>query len=207
MKAVVKTLENKDAGEITLDKDVFGLPAREDILQAAVRYQLNKRRAGTHKTKGISEISGTGKKPFRQKGTGSARAGSLRTPIHRGGATVFGPLPRSHATDMPKKVRKLALKTALSVKAANDKLIILDDAAAKTHKTKPMADALKALGIESAVIIGGGEVDVNFERATNNIPKIDVLPSQGANVYDILRRDVLVLTKDAVAQLTERLKG
>ena len=207
MKAVVKTLENKDAGEITLDKDVFGLPAREDILQAAVRYQLNKRRAGTHKTKGVSEVSGTGKKPFRQKGTGSARAGTLRTPIHRGGATVFGPLPRSHATEMPKKARKLALKTVLSVKAANDKLIIIDEASAKSHKTKPMAEALKALGVESAVIIGGSEVDVNFERATNNIPCVDVLPSQGANVYDILRRDVLVLTKDAVAQLTERLKG
>lgn len=207
MKCTVKTLENKDAGEITLDKAVFGLPAREDILQAAVRYQLNKRRAGTHKTKGISEISGTGKKPFRQKGTGSARAGSLRTPIHRGGATVFGPLPRSHATEMPKKVRKLALRTALSVKAANDKLIIIDDATASSHKTKPMAEALKAMGITSAVIVGGNEVDTNFERATGNIPCVDVLPSQGANVYDILRRDVLVLTKDAVAQLTERLKG
>lgn len=207
MKLAVKTLQNKEAGEISLDKDVFGLPERGDILQAAVRYQLNKRRSGTHKTKGISEISGTGKKPFRQKGTGSARAGSLRTPIHRGGATVFGPLPRSHATDMPKKVRKLALKTALSVKASNDKLIVLDDAKADSHKTKPMAEMLKALGVENAVIIGGSEIDTNFERATGNIPCVDVLSSQGANVYDILRRDTLVLTKDAVAQLTERLKG
>lgn len=207
MKLAVKTLQNKEAGDITLDKTVFGLPERGDILQAAIRYQLNKRRAGTHKTKGISEISGTGKKPFRQKGTGSARAGSLRTPIHRGGATVFGPLPRSHATDMPKKVRKLALKTALSVRAAHDKLIILDDAKAESHKTQPMAALLKGLGVENAVIIGGAEIDTNFERATGNIPCVDVLSSQGANVYDILRRDTLVLTKDAVAQLTERLKG
>ena len=207
MKCSVKTLDNKAAGEIELDKSVFGLPQREDILHAMVRYQLNKRRAGTHQTKGISDISGTGKKPFRQKGTGHARAGSLRTPIHRGGATVFGPQSRSHATDLPKKVRKLALKTALSVKAANDKLIILDDATAKDHKTKPMAAALKALGVDNAVIVCGEEVDTNFERATGNIPCVDVLSSTGANVYDILRRDTLVLTKDAVAQLTERLKG
>ena len=207
MKCSVKTLDNKAAGEIELDKSVFGLPQREDILHAMVRYQLNKRRAGTHQTKGISDISGTGKKPFRQKGTGHARAGSLRTPIHRGGATVFGPQSRSHATDLPKKVRKLALKTALSVKAANDKLIILDDAKAKDHKTKPMAAALKALGVDNAVIVCGEEVDTNFERATGNIPCVDVLSSTGANVYDILRRDTLVLTKDAVAQLTERLKG
>lgn len=207
MKLAVKTLENKDAGEITLDASVFDVEVREDILHRAVHWQLNKRRAGTHKTKGISEIAGRGKKPWRQKGTGRARAGSLRRPQDRGGATVFGPVVRSHETGLPKKIRQLALRIALSAKAKNGKLVIVDEAAAKTHKTKPMAEALAKFGFASALIVGGKEIEANFARATANLPKIDVLPSQGANVYDILRRDVLVLTKDAVADLTERLKG
>lgn len=207
MKVAVKNIENKAAGDITLDADVFGLEVRQDILQRMIKWQLNKRQAGTHKTKTISEISGTGKKPFRQKGTGNARAGSRRSAHHVGGQTTFGPVPRSHATDLPKRFRKLALATALSAKAKDGKLIVLDEAKAKSHKTKPMADALKAMEIKSAVIIDGEEIDVNFARATSNIPLIDVLPNQGANVYDILRRDTLVLTKKAVEKLTEHLKG
>lgn len=206
MKVAVKTLSNKDAGQIDLDDAIFGIEAREDIMHLMVKYQLNKRRAGTHDVKEIGEVSGTGKKPFKQKGTGNARQGSLRSPQMRGGATLFGPTPRSHATDLPKKVRQLALRSALSAKAKAGKLIVLDAATATEHKTKPMAIALKAMGLESALIVGGKELDANFARATSNIPRIDVLPSQGANVYDILRRDVLVLTKDAVADLTERLK-
>lgn len=205
MKVAVKTLENKKAGEVELNDAVFGLPVRQDILSRMVNWQLAKRRAGTHKTKDISEVSGSGAKPWRQKGTGRARAGSIRATQMRGGQVVFGPTPRDHGFEMPKKVRKLALKTALSAKAAEGKLVVLDAAEAKEHKTKPMAAALKALGIESAVIIGGDEIDQNFSRAVRNIPLLDVLPQQGANVYDILRRDTLVLTKEAVEKLEARL--
>ncbi len=207
MKVAVKNLENKAAGEITLDDAVFGVDVKADVIHRMVNWQRNKARSGCHKTKQRSEISGTGKKPWSQKGTGRARAGDLKRTQDRGGATVFGPVVRSHATSLPKKVRALALKMALSSKAASGKLIILDEAKAKTHKTKPMAEAMAKFEITSAVIIGGKEIDANFARATNNLPRIDVLPSQGANVYDIIRRDTLVLTKDAVNDLTERLKG
>lgn len=206
MKIAVKSLDNKDAGSLELDADIFGLPVREDILLAMVRYQLNKRRAGTHDTKEIGEVSGTGKKPYKQKGTGNARQGSLRSPQFRGGAIIFGPTPRSHATGLPKKVRKLALKTALSSKAASGDLIVLDTVAAKSHKTKDMVSAFEKLGIANALIVGGKEVDTNFLRATGNIPLIDVISSEGANVYDILRRNKLVLTKDAIDALTAKLK-
>lgn len=206
MKLAVKTIENKDAGEITLDKNVFGVDVKQEILHTMVNYQRNKARAGTHKAKQRNEVSGTGKKPWAQKGTGRARAGDLKRNIDRGGAAVHGPVVRSHATELPKKVRKLAMKMALSGKAANGKLIVIDDAKAKDHKTKPMAAALGKFGFNSALIVGGKEIDVNFARATSNIPRVDVLPSIGANVYDILRRDVLVLTKEAVNDLTERLK-
>jgi large subunit ribosomal protein L4 len=206
MKLSIKTLDNKAAGDITLDASVFGVPVRKDILLAMVRYQLAKRRAGTHKTRGISEVSGTGKKPYKQKGTGNARQGSLRSPQFRGGAVIFGPVNRSHAIDLPKKVRKLAMKSALSSKAAEGKIIIIEDAKAKTHKTKEMAASLKKLGIASAVVVTGAEQDANFARATTNIPMIDVLTINGANVYDIMRRDTLVLTKEAVSALTEKLK-
>lgn len=207
MKVAVKTLDNKAAGDMTLDKDVYGVEIREDILHAAVRYQRNKARSGNHKTKTRCEISGTGKKPWAQKGTGRARAGDLKRNIDRGGAVVHGPVVRDHSTDMPKKLRKLALKIALSAKAKDGKLIIIDEAKAKDHKTKPMAQALSKFGFASALIIGGSEIDTNFARATANIPLVDVLPSQGANVYDIIRRDTLFMTKEAVDQLTERLKG
>lgn len=207
MKIAVKNLQNKEVGSIELDDDIFATDVREDVLHQMVRYQLNKRRAGTHKTKGISEVSGTGKKPYAQKHTGRARFGTLRAPQMRGGYTVFGPVPRSHATELPKKVRELALKSALSAKAAAGKLIILDDAKAASPKTKDMASSLKKMDIASALFVCGNDMDENFTRATRNIPLIDVLPTAGANVYDILRRDVLVLTKDAVANLTERLKA
>lgn len=207
MKLAVKTLENKAAGDITLDETIFGVEVRQDLLHAMVNYQRNKRRAGTHKVQTRAEVTGTGAKPWAQKGTGRARAGDLKRPQDIGGGVAHGPVVRSHATNMPKKVRKLALKTALSAKAKEGKLIILDKAEAKDHKTKPMAKALEKFGFKSALIVGGKEIDANFARATANIPLLDVLPSQGANVYDILRRDVLILTKDAVADLTEKLKG
>ena len=207
MKLAVKTIENKAAGDVTLDKDIFGVEIRGDILHKMVNYQLAKRRSGNHKVKQRHEIAGTGKKPWAQKGTGRARAGDLKRNIDRGGATVHGPIVRDHSIKLPKKVRQLALKIALSSKAKEGKLVILDDAKAKDHKTKPMAAALEKFGFKSAVIVGGKEIDQNFERATNNIPLIDVLTSQGANVYDIMRRDTLVLTKEAVNDLTEKLKG
>jgi large subunit ribosomal protein L4 len=206
MRIAVKTFDNTDAGEIDLDDAVFGLTPRADILHRMVTYQLAKRRSGNHKTKGISEIRGTTKKPYKQKGTGNARQGSLRSPQFRGGARIFGPVVRSHAIDLPKKVRKLALRHALSAKAADGKLIVVDALAAETPKTKAMVGRLSAMGLGSALIVGGEQVDTNFDLATRNIPEIDVLPSQGANVYDILRRDVLVLSRQAVEQLEARLK-
>lgn len=207
MKLAVKTLENKDAGEITLDKDIFGIDIRNDVLHRVVNWQLDKRRAGTHKVKNRGEITGTSKKPWKQKGTGRARAGDLKRPQDRGGGVAFGPTPRSHATSLPKKIRILGMKMALSSKAKNKKLIILDNITAKSHKTKPMAEAIGKFDLQSAVIIGGKEIDVNFARATANLPRIDVLPSHGANVYDIIRRDTLILTKDAVKDLKDRLNG
>ena len=205
MKTNIISLDNKSVGEIELADDVFGLPVREDLLHRMVGYQLAKRRSGNHKTKIISEISGTTKKPYKQKGTGHARQGSLRSPQFRGGATIFGPVVRSHAYDLPKKVRKLALKVALSAKAADGKLIILDEAKSASVKTKDMVARFKTLGWSSVLVIDG-QVDDNFALASRNIPHVDVLPQVGANVYDILRRDTLVLTKDAVQALEARLK-
>jgi len=206
MKTKVISLDNQSVGEIDLADEVFGVALRADLLHRMVTWQLAKRRSGNHKTKGISEISGTTKKPFAQKGGGRARQGSLRSPQFRGGATIFGPVVRSHAFDLPKKVRKLALKVALSTKAAEGKLIVLDQAKADAPKTKDLATRLKALGWNSVLVIDGASVDDNFALASRNIPHVDVLPEIGANVYDILRRDTLVLTKDAVAALEARLK-
>src|SRR5689334_16803381 len=206
MKLTVRNLDNQEVGDIELAEEVFGLPVRRDILARVVNWQLAKRRAGTHKTKGISDISGTTKKPYKQKGTGRARQGSLRSPQFRGGAVIFGPVVRSHAHDLPKKVRKLALKTALAAKVAEGKLVVLEAAAADSHKTKDLAVRLTALGFGNALIIDGANLDRNFELAARNIPQIDLLPEQGANVYDILRRDTLVLTRNAVEQLEARLK-
>ncbi len=206
MKVAVKSLENKKVGDITLSDDVFGVDVKADILHSVVNWQLAKRRAGTHKVKTISEISGTGKKPFRQKGTGNARLGSLRGTQQRGGQTVHGPVVRSHAFDLQKKVRKLALKMALSTKQAAGELLVVDAAKAKTHKTKDIAVNLKKMDMSSVLFIDGDNIDENFSKAIRNIPNIDILPQQGANVYDILGHDKLVLTKDAVAKLEERLK-
>jgi large subunit ribosomal protein L4 len=206
MKLSVKNLDNQDVGEIELSEDVFGVAVRPDILARMVNWQLAKRRAGTHKTKGISDIQGTTKKPFKQKGGGRARQGSLRSPQFRGGAVIFGPVVRSHAFDLQKKVRRLALKTALSSKQAEGKLIVLDTATMSEGKTKQLGDRLAKLGWESVLIIGGETLDENFARAARNLPKVDVLPQQGANVYDILRRDTLVLTREAVQLLEARLK-
>ena len=206
MKCPLTNLDNKTIGEIDLADEVFALPVRKDILARAVNWQLNKRRSGNHKTKGISEISGTTKKPYKQKGTGHARQGSMRSPQFRGGARIFGPVVRSHAHDLPKKVRKLALRHALSSKAAEGKLVVVDSVVADSHKTKGLAAKLSALGLDSALILAGEQVDTNFALAARNLPFIDVLPSQGANVYDILRRDTLVLSRQAVEQLEARLK-
>ena len=206
MKLNVVTLDNTPAGTIEVADAVFGAPVRADILARMVNYQLAKRRAGTHKTKGISDISGTTKKPFAQKGGGRARQGSLRSPQFRGGAVIFGPVVRSHAHDLPKKVRRLALRTALSSKQAEGKLIVVDDVKVDAPKTSALADRFRKLGWASVLVVDGAQVDVNFARAARNIPNVDVLPSVGANVYDILRRDVLVLTKSAVEQLEARLK-
>jgi large subunit ribosomal protein L4 len=207
MKLAVKNLENKAAGDITLDDSIFGVEVRADILHRMVNYQLAKRRSGNHKVKTRGEVAGRGQKPWAQKGTGRARAGDLKRTQDRGGGISFGPVVRSHAIAMPKKQRQLALKMALSSKVSEGKLIILDNASVKTHKTKPMADSFVKMGLSSALIIGGEEIEANFARATANIKLIDVLPTDGINVYDILRRDVLVLTKDAVNNLTEKLKG
>jgi large subunit ribosomal protein L4 len=206
MKAKIINLDNKSVGELDLDEAVFGVARRKDILARMVNWQLAKRRQGTHKTKGISDISGTTKKPYKQKGTGRARQGSLRSPQFRGGAVIFGPVVRSHAFDLQKKVRKLALKTALSVKQAEGKLVVIDEARVKEPKTKALAARFGKLGWSSVLIIDGPVLDGNFLRAARNIPGVDLLPQQGANVYDILRRDTLVLTRAAVEKLQERLK-
>ena len=206
MKCDVITLENKKSGSLDLDETVFGVEVRKDILARMVNYQLAKRRGGNHKTKTIGEIRGTTAKPWNQKGTGRARAGSRRATQFRGGQTVFGPVVRSHEQSLNKKVRKLALKTALSSKQASGKLIILDQAKLDDPKTNNLSKNLSAIGVDSALIVAGIEIDSNFAKAAANIPQIDVLPQQGANVYDILRRDKLVLTRDAVTQLVEMLK-
>lgn len=206
MKCKVVSLDSKAAGEIDLDDSVFGIAVRRDLLARMVNFQLAKKQQGTHKTKTIGEISGTGAKPFKQKGTGRARRGSNRAAQHRGGQTTFGPTPRSHAIELPKKVRKLAMKSALSAKQADGKLVVLDAAASKEPKTKALAAQLGKLGVTSALIVDGSELDRNFMLAARNIPGIDVVPQQGANVAAILRRDTLVLTRQAVDMLQERLR-
>lgn len=206
MKTKVITLENKAAGEIDLIDAIFGVEVRKDILARMVQYQLNKRRAGTHKTKTVSEISGTTKKPWKQKGTGRARAGSLRSSQFRGGSTIFGPVVRSHATSLNKKIRQLALKSALSSKQKEGKLIIVDTLELKEAKTKNIVVQFGKIGLKKPLIIGIEKQDDGFAKAARNIKGVNVLPFAGINVYDILNHQELVLTKDVVKQLEERLK-
>ena len=196
---------NKKAGSIDLADGVFGSEVRKDIISRMVNWQLAKRRSGNHKTKNVSEIQGTTAKPWNQKGTGRARAGTVRATQFRGGSTVFGPVVRDHGHKLPRKVRQMAMRSVLSSKQADGKLIILEDAKLDAPKTKDLAAKLSALGWSNVLIVTGAEVDGNFARAAANIANVDVLPQQGANVYDIIRRDTLVLTKDAAEHLQERL--
>jgi large subunit ribosomal protein L4 len=204
MELSVTTLDGSDAGRIAVSDAVFGLEPRADILHRMVRWQLAKRQQGTHDVKNRSEISRTTKKMYKQKGTGGARHGAMSAPQFRGGGRAFGPTPRSHAHDLPKKIRALALKHALSAKAKESQLVILDDAASADPKTKAMKARFEKLGFSNVLIIGGAEIDANFRLASRNIPNVDVLPVQGINVYDILRREKLVLTKAAVEALEAR---
>ena len=206
MELEVKTLDGAVAGTVALSDEIYGLEPRADILQRVVRWQLAKRRAGTHKTLTRTEITKTGKKMYRQKGTGGARHGSARVPQFRGGGRAFGPVVRSHAHDLPKKVRALALRHALSAKAKDGGLIVLENAELKDAKTKALIGHFSGLGLTSALIIDGAEPNAGFASAARNIPNIDVLPVQGINVYDILRRQKLVLTKAAVDALEARFK-
>ncbi len=202
----VTTLDGGSAGEISLSDEIFGLEPRGDILQRMVRWQLAARQAGTHKSKGRSEISGTTKKMYKQKGTGGARHGAKTAPQFRGGGKAFGPVVRSHAHDLTKKFRQLALKHALSSKARSEDLVIVADVALAEAKTKVVKERFAKLGWANALIIDGASVDEKFGLAARNVPYIDVLPVQGINVYDILRREKLVLTKAAVEALEERFK-
>ena len=202
----VTTLEGKEAGSVTLSDEIFGLAPRPDLIQRCVIWQLAKRRAGTHAVKNRADIWRTGKKMYAQKGTGGARHGSARVPQFRGGGRAFGPVVRSHEIGLPKKVRALALRHALSAKAKDGGIIVLDKASVKDGKTKELAERFEKLGLANALIIDGAEVEASFRAAARNIPNIDVLPVQGINVYDILRRHTLVLTKAAVEALEARFK-
>ncbi|MBD8890252.1 50S ribosomal protein L4 [Roseibium litorale] len=206
MELQVKTLEGGAAGSITVSDEIFGLDPRTDLIHRVVRWQLAKRQAGTHKALGRSEVSGTTKKFVRQKGSGGARHGNKKAPQFRGGGKAFGPVVRDHSHDLPKKVRALGLKHVLSAKAKSDSIIVVEDAKAAEAKTKALKDQFAKLGLTSALIIDGSELDRNFALAARNIPMVDVLPVQGINVYDIMRAHTLVLTKAAVTALEERFK-
>ena len=205
MKVELKSIVNKKAGNIELADSVFGIVPREDIVARVVKWQLAKRRAGTHKVKSRSEIAKTGAKMFRQKGTGRARHGSGSVVQFRGGGVVHGPVVRDHGHDLPKKIRKLGLRSVLSAKAASGKLLIVDKLQSD-GKTASLRAKLRALGVSNALIIGDENLDNQFALAAANIPLVDVLPSQGINVYDAVRRDMLVMTKEAVNFVEERLK-
>jgi len=206
MKAEVITLDAGKAGEVELDDAIFGLEPRADILHRVVRWQRAKAQAGTHKVKTRSETSYSTKKIYRQKGTGGARHGDRNAPIFRKGGVYKGPTPRSHAHDLPKKIRALGLKHALSAKAGSGKLVVLDKAEMTEGKTAALARAARELGWRKVLVIDGAEVNENFARAARNLEGIHVLPSIGANVYDILRRDMLVITRAGVEALEARLK-
>ena len=206
MKIDITSLDGEAAGSMDLNDAIFGLVPREDLIARMVRYQLAKRRAGTHQTLGRADVWRTGKKLYKQKGTGSARHGSARVPQFRGGGRAFGPVVRSHAHDLPKKLRALALKHALSAKAQDGGIIVWPDARAADAKTKSLKASFAKLGLTNALIVDGEELEANFFLAARNIPQIDVLPAQGVNVYDILRREKLVLTKAAIEVLEARFK-
>jgi large subunit ribosomal protein L4 len=206
MKASVTTLDATTAGEVELADAIFGLEPRPDLIHRMVRYQLLKRMAGTHHAQDRSEVTVTGKKMYKQKGTGGARHGDKSVPQWRGGGKAHGPKPRSHAVDMPKKVRALALRHALSAKAKAGDIVVLDKASSSEGKTGALRQQFAKLSLDNALIIDGAELDVGFARAARNIPNIDLLPIQGINVYDILRRRKLVLTKAAVEALEARFK-
>jgi large subunit ribosomal protein L4 len=206
MQLEITTLDGKAAGSVELPDAIFGLEPRTDLIHRCITWQLAKRQRGTHKVKNRAEINRTGKKMYRQKGTGNARHGSARVNIFRGGGRAFGPVVRSHAIDLPKKVRALALKHALSAKAKDGGIIVLEKATMDAGKTKALRDRFGKLGLTNALIVDGAEVNANFRLAARNIPNIDVLPVQGINVYDILRRHTLVLTKAALDALEARFK-
>tara|TARA_B100000963_G_scaffold359766_1_gene388113 strand:- start:2220 stop:2846 length:627 start_codon:yes stop_codon:yes gene_type:complete len=207
MKQEIKSLENKVVKEIDLDKKIFGVEIKSEIIQRMIRYQLAKKRSGNHKTKGISEISGTTRKPFKQKGTGSARQGSRRSPQMRGGAVIFGPQVRSHAHKLPKRIRSLALKMALSNKLKEGKLRVISDFKISKPKTSFLSSKLANMEIDSALFIDGKDVEKNFENALRNIPKTDFLPISGLNVYDIIKRNFLVISEKALLGINERFKN
>lgn len=206
MKINVCSLDNKSLKEINLDKNIFQVEVKNEIIYRMVRYQLAKKQSGNHSTKSISEISGTTKKPFKQKGTGSARQGSRRSPHMRGGSAMFGPRVRSHAHKLPKKIRSLALKMSLSQKCSEGKIKILSDLALSKSKTSLLQDKIKKFDAKSILFIGGKKIEKNFLNASKNIPNIDVLPSQGLNVYNVLRRDYLFISEDALNFINERFK-
>jgi large subunit ribosomal protein L4 len=206
MQTPVTTLDAGSAGTVELADAIFNLEPRPDLIQRTVRWQLLKRMAGTHHAQDRSEVTVTGKKMYKQKGTGGARHGDKSVPQWRGGGKAFGPKPRSHAIGLPKKVRALALRHALSAKARAGEIVVLEAAASADGKTKGLKAQLSALGLTNALFIDGAELDTGFVQAVRNIPNIDLLPVQGINVYDILRRQKLVLTKAAVAALEERFK-
>jgi large subunit ribosomal protein L4 len=206
VKIDITSLDGENAGSIELDDAIFGLTPREDLIARMVRYQLAKQRAGTHQTRGRADIARTGRKIYKQKGTGSARHGSARVPQFRGGGRAFGPVSRSHAHDLPKKLRSLALKHALSSKAQEGQIMVFAEAHSADGKTKSLKASFAKLGLTNALIVDGAEPEVSFQLAARNIPQIDVLPVQGINVYDILRREMLVLTQAAVEALEARFK-
>jgi large subunit ribosomal protein L4 len=206
MKQTILSWDNQELGEVKLPEDIFGQPLRPDILHRVVEWQRAKAQAGTHKTKGISDISGTTKKPWKQKGTGRARQGSLRSPQFRGGAVIFGPVVRSHAYDLPKKIRRLALKVALSAKYASGMLRVLESEELASPKTSDLANKLATLSLVKPLFISGDEVHANLQKACSNIPMCDVLPAHGANVMDILRHDHLVITRAGLKAIEERLQ-
>lgn len=204
MKLDVLKLDGSAAGSVELDEAIFGVTPRADILHRVVRYQLAKRRAGTHDTQNRGDVSRTHSKFGKQKGSGGARHGSRNAPIFRGGGVAHGPHPRSHAHSLNKKVRALGMKMALSAKVADGSLMILDQATLDAPKTKALLDNFAKLGLTNALIIAGSEVDGNFKLAARNIPNVDVLPAAGLNVYDVLRRQKLVLSRDAIVAISAR---